>query len=358
MAPAPAQPLSGRLLAAALLACLAAGARGQAVVRRTPVSPLPPVVLPTLQAVDYTLDGTGNAYQFLHYFESPFPGFPDGHPVIVWFSGGGFQTVGAQPLVNPNSALVYEMMSRGWAVVNASYTITDPQLPGGGLFPAPELDAVAVVQWIRHRASLPESDPGHIDVDPDRIFLAGKSAGAIVAAYTALGVDRASTNPADPRQRKMSSRVAGLVLRLPILYWPAYRRDLTWGAHFTTVPGAQLDHPSVDPRLLEDASALVYAFDDPARNASLPILLDYAYPPGSDDHTGPPWIQDVLDPTAGPAGLHDSWNGFAMWAELLEQSPGFHAEKSLLLYAPTPLSNLEGARRIGAWLAARESEIL
>jgi len=76
--------------------------------------------------------------------------------------------------------LLYRLASRGWVCVSPNY-----RLRPAARWPDHVIDVKKVIAWLR------EHGPEH-GADPDRIFLAGGSSGALLAAVAAL-------TPSDPR---------------------------------------------------------------------------------------------------------------------------------------------------------------
>ncbi|MEM7024034.1 MAG: alpha/beta hydrolase [Pseudomonadota bacterium] len=92
-------------------------------------------------------------------------------PVIVYFHGGGF-VVGS---LNSHDRLMRLLaLDSGAALIGVDYRLA-PEHP----FPAPLDDCVAAVRWIRAHA-------GNLGVDPERVVLAGDSAGANLALASLL----------------------------------------------------------------------------------------------------------------------------------------------------------------------------
>lgn len=99
---------------------------------------------------------------------------PDG-PVIVWFHGGGFVSGRRQDVGNYLKILA----GRGFTVVNVDYT-TAPE----ATYPTPVRQANAALAYLA-------ANRERLRIDPDRLVLAGDSAGAQIAAQTAALI----TNP-------------------------------------------------------------------------------------------------------------------------------------------------------------------
>ena len=104
----------------------------------------------------------------------------DKRPALVYLHGGGWilgdKREQGVPLCNHLATL-------GWVCVNANY-----RLSPGATYPDHVVDAKAAVAWLRENAA----DYG---VDPDFIALAGGSAGAHIAAMTALTPGDRSLQP-------------------------------------------------------------------------------------------------------------------------------------------------------------------
>ncbi|WP_031512557.1 alpha/beta hydrolase [Streptomyces sp. NRRL F-5123] len=94
---------------------------------------------------------------------------PHGAPVLLYFHGGGFTTgsklIGGLPLL-------YRLAADGWVCASANYRLRTP-------YPNSLADARAAVAWLRDHAD-------ELGADPERLVVAGGSAGAHLAATVAL----------------------------------------------------------------------------------------------------------------------------------------------------------------------------
>jgi acetyl esterase/lipase len=105
---------------------------------------------------------------------------PRGAPVLVHFHGGTFRSGRKSKEAQP---VLQRLASRGWVCVSANYRLT-PQ----AIFPDQLIDAKQVIGWVRTHA-------GELGIDPARLFVAGCSAGAHLAATSALTPNRRDLQP-------------------------------------------------------------------------------------------------------------------------------------------------------------------
>lgn len=107
-------------------------------------------------------------------------------PVVIWFHGGGLTE-------GDKTSTPGELMEQGMVVVTPNYRLIPQATPVNALE-----DAAAAVSWVF----------AHIEEyggDPDRIFLAGHSAGAYLAALMTLDRSWLSARKLD------ANRIAGLI---------------------------------------------------------------------------------------------------------------------------------------------------
>jgi len=108
-------------------------------------------------------------------------------PVLVYFHGGGFyggsKSWGARPLF-------YRLAASGWVCASADYRLAPRASYADAL-----ADARQAVEWVRQHAA-------EHGADPERMFLAGSSAGAHLASVLALdGHDSTTTGRPTPDVR-------------------------------------------------------------------------------------------------------------------------------------------------------------
>ncbi|MDN3357728.1 alpha/beta hydrolase [Actinomadura sp. DC4] len=99
---------------------------------------------------------------------------PTDAPVLIHFHGGAYK-MGRKS--RHSLPLLHRLAGKGWICISANYRLQ----PEAGLGDHLE-DAKRVIAWVRDHAH-------EYGADPDRIFLAGSSAGAHLSALTALGPD-------------------------------------------------------------------------------------------------------------------------------------------------------------------------
>lgn len=158
------------------------------------VVPAPPPAPTNLYGIAYDAQHPIQTFDLYH------PGFelPDPTPVAIWLSGGW--SVEQAPVDDPMTVDVYAaLLSRRIAVV-----VPDLRPSDAWPFPFPAFDCARVVQHVRHNAAA-------YHVDPDRIFLMGRSGGGTIAAEVAYGPDWQGLLASDAVGLE-SSRAAALVV--------------------------------------------------------------------------------------------------------------------------------------------------
>ena len=108
---------------------------------------------------ELALPGTAGPIRLRHYR----PRAAASLPLVIYFHGGGF-VLGS--LDTHDRVMRLLALDRDAAVIGVDYRLA-PEHP----FPGPLDDCVAAVAWIRAEAA-------GLGVDPDRVVLAGDSAGA------------------------------------------------------------------------------------------------------------------------------------------------------------------------------------
>ncbi|MGV2619601.1 UNVERIFIED_CONTAM: alpha/beta hydrolase [Halobacillus marinus] len=99
---------------------------------------------------------------------------PDRAPVLIHLHGGGFVSGKKSTQSLP---MIQHFVKRGWVCISANYRL----LPNAE-FPEPLIDVKKLIAWVRRHA-------GTYNIDPDKIVLAGNSAGGHLATMAALTVN-------------------------------------------------------------------------------------------------------------------------------------------------------------------------
>ena len=107
---------------------------------------------------------------------------PTGAPVILYLHGGAWTFGDKRDQGRP---MLHEFVRRGWIVVTSNY-----RLAPGDPWPAQIKDATRVLGWIKKNAAT-------YGGDPDRIVVAGGSAGGHLAALLALTSEDPTWRPSD-----------------------------------------------------------------------------------------------------------------------------------------------------------------
>jgi acetyl esterase/lipase len=123
-------------------------------------------------------------------------------PAVVWVHGGGF-VAGTR---SDMSGYLQVLAARGYVVVAIDYT------------PAPEAQFPTPVRQTNAALAYVVANAARFNIDPQRIFLAGDSAGAQIAAQTALIV----SDPAYARRIGISANLPRASLRGVVLFCGPY----------------------------------------------------------------------------------------------------------------------------------------
>lgn len=144
------------------------GSRARAVLAALPGGSSPFAPGDEIAAIeDRTIDGPGGPMGLRLYYPRQDPG---ALPVTLYFHGGGF--VFGSPVLHDNVCRCLTNRA-GTLVVSVDY-----RLAPDSKFPAPLEDGWAALKWLRANAS-------DLGADPDRLAVAGDSAGGNIAAVIA-----------------------------------------------------------------------------------------------------------------------------------------------------------------------------
>lgn len=196
-------------------------------------------------------------------------GGKDPKPLVIYFHGGGF-TGGDKQKIVP-SGLVAKLLARGLSVASANYRLVNDTTK----YPIPHQDGARVVQFLRYHAL-------SYNLDPQRVALAGSSAGAHLALWIGLHDDMADSSSTDPIAR-LSTRVQAV-----LGYQAPTSGDPNWtfnnianvqaiyqqSSYFFGIPVSDLMTPSPAVQQILDAASPLkqVSVDDP------PVYLVYFGP--------------------------------------------------------------------------------
>ncbi|HEY3121142.1 MAG TPA: alpha/beta hydrolase [Vicinamibacteria bacterium] len=187
-------------------------------------------------------------------------------PLVIFIHGGGFQQgdKGQVP-----AALLRPSLAAGFSVASINYRLTS-MAP----FPAPMLDGVRAIQFLRSRA-------GGWNLDPTRFASCGTSAGAGISLWAAFHDDLAQRDSSDPVERQSSRLACVGAWGGQSSYDPRFIRQHVGGSDishsallaFYGLPREDFDTPKAHA-LFEAASPINYlTADDP------PVFLFYGEDP-------------------------------------------------------------------------------
>jgi acetyl esterase/lipase len=151
-------------------------------------------VYPELPSEDRVIDGPGGDLPVRIY--RPSSADPGAAPVVVFFHGGGFV---AGDLDTHDGTARQHAVDADAVVVSVDYRLA-PEHP----FPAAVQDAMAATEWVAAHAA-------ELGVDPNRLAVAGDSAGGNLAAVVA----------------QLARDAGGPAIAFQLLWYPATTYDIT-----------------------------------------------------------------------------------------------------------------------------------
>lgn len=168
-------------------------------------------------------------------------------PVVIFLHGGGFLFGDKSVLPGRLQLLIDQCHPVGIAVISANYRFIDKHP-----FPAPMNDGTRLIQTIRHSAA-------KWNLDPERIAIAGGSAGANISLWNAAKGDQAKPDAEDPIERESSAVSAviqfdGQISKAPDFYHQIHQQH-DMQTHLLQFFGVQsrdeLELPAIQKRIQE-----------------------------------------------------------------------------------------------------------
>lgn len=119
-------------------------------------------------------------------------------PGVLFIHGGGF--TGGDKAEYRSASVSADLARAGYVVVSCNYVLGAKDKPG--VWPRNIADCRAAVRWMRANADA-------LGLDPDRIAVAGGSAGGYLALMVGLSDDK--TGPGGDPAAKVSAKVSGII---------------------------------------------------------------------------------------------------------------------------------------------------
>ena len=178
----------GESVEVAKIPALAAAAYGR------PHMTMPPT--PVFRLSDVPFLGAGRKEKLDLYF--PSGDFRSNRPAVVFIHGGGF--TGGDKAEYRSASVSAELCRAGYVVVSCNYVLGPKDKPG--VWPQNIADCRNAVRWVRAHAK-------ELGVNPDKIAVAGGSAGGYLALMVGLSDDK--TGPGGDPAAKHSAKVSAVI---------------------------------------------------------------------------------------------------------------------------------------------------
>ena len=178
----------GENVEVAKIPALAAAAYGR------PHMTMPPT--PVFRLSDVPFLGAGRKEKLDLYF--PSGDFRSNRPAAVFIHGGGF--TGGDKAEYRSASVSADLCRAGYVVVSCNYVLGPKDKPG--VWPQNIADCRNAVRWVRAHAK-------ELGVNPDKIAVAGGSAGGYLALMVGLSDDK--TGPGGDPSAKHSAKVSAVI---------------------------------------------------------------------------------------------------------------------------------------------------
>ena len=178
----------GESVEVAKIPALAAAAYGR------PHMTMPPT--PVFRLSDVPFLGAGRKEKLDLYF--PSGDFRSNRPAVVFIHGGGF--TGGDKAEYRSASVSADLCRAGYVVVSCNYVLGPKDKPG--VWPQNIADCRNAVRWVRAHAK-------ELGVNPDKIAVAGGSAGGYLALMVGLSDDK--TGPGGDPTAKHSAKVSAVI---------------------------------------------------------------------------------------------------------------------------------------------------
>ena len=178
----------GESVEVAKIPALAAAAYGR------PHMTMPPT--PVFRLSDVPFLGAGRKEKLDLYF--PSGDFRSNRPAVVFIHGGGF--TGGDKAEYRSASVSADLCRAGYVVVSCNYVLGPKDKPG--VWPQNIADCRNAVRWVRAHAK-------ELGVNPDKIAVAGGSAGGYLALMVGLSDDK--TGPGGDPAAKHSAKVSAVI---------------------------------------------------------------------------------------------------------------------------------------------------
>lgn len=199
-------------------------------------------------------------------------------PLVIHSHGGGWMK-NSKESFGPDGHRAY--WDRGISVASTNYRYSTQ-----AVYPAPFRDVARALQFARSKSA-------EWNIDPTRVGLTGRSAGAVSSLWTAFGLDLADPAAADPVERESTRVACAAVENLPTTLEPAIFDEL-FGVATTVHPAflslfglespEDFSRPGVE-EMVRDASPIRRLTKD-----APPVCMHFTYAREPVDEETPPSV--------------------------------------------------------------------